>query len=538
MKNKYIYMLILSSILCIPFVYSGTCQNGLSFYLKLTNTTATDFCGINNCTVSGAVYNTTIQAFMFDGVNDYISCTENGLDLTKNLTFLASFYPNKYPTGSNIMRAIMHVNYILDVGRGDQTKPQDFVITLLHSSYSSYPSTADFQLNQWQNFANVFSGNINNSQYRNGTLDITASTAYVLDSYSSPLYIGSNEGSGLWYQGGIKELRIYNRSLTEIEINSVFSGTDNDTYNPIPALNLKCFGDSICGEPPSSTHFCSLLGNTVLYDTTSYCYAGKTTTNSLNEIGNVLGSGANYTIYQFGTNDELTHINLNTTYTNIKSVVQQLKADGQKVLLSSVFPINDAIDPENRNSGNNVGNQSMTIKINSILKLVSFEEQVAYSDQFTEVFNSDWNTSEFEDFAHPNITSQHNLMYLKYYSDLQNYSTLFFNCSAFPSECYNSSYIYVSNETNITQSNISTSDLSISDSIYYFADRFFIILLFAIVTALIFLPMFIKIVGEFSFIYYMLLSVMSFILIFYTEDILQWFSMLYGLLSLYQLFKE
>ena len=187
-----------------------------------SGTTISDKSGNNNTgtLTNGPTWTTGKYggALLFDGVNDRVRVNDsNSLDLTTAATFEAWVYPTVAPAGwRTIMQKEVDAYLLSASGGGSGNKPVS-AGTVNGVCCVQVAGVAALPVNTWTHVAASYDG----SQLRlyvNGAL--VASTA-VTGSYqvnTNPLWIGGNAVYGEHFQGKLDELRIYNRALTQAEI--------------------------------------------------------------------------------------------------------------------------------------------------------------------------------------------------------------------------------------------------------------------------------------------------------------------------------
>ena len=207
--------------------------NGLIAYYPF-NGNANDESGnghngiVNGATLASDRFGSAGKAYDFDGVDDYIECPSTGNLSTAFNEITLSGWVNiedwdhvsqdnsnwaaifcKGPTHMQIEEAPGWDNrYGLYFGYGDP--------------FSDYLDSSIFMLNQWYQVAIVC--NENTIQfYMNGAQTHTAQANVTIDSNSEPLLIGKDPPGYIDYLvGKLDDLRIYNRALTEPEIQALY----------------------------------------------------------------------------------------------------------------------------------------------------------------------------------------------------------------------------------------------------------------------------------------------------------------------------
>jgi len=245
MKRMFIKLVALVFIFS---TFNGTSQpisNGLIAYYPF-NGNANDSSGYAN---HGMVYGVTLasdrfenpnSAYLFNGNSSYIeiptSQTLESPGMTNQITQAAWVYLNGASlVGLSFSPVIMKTNSSVDMfmyrmGIGETGN--------LYSSFNTasnlYSSAYSFNLRQWYFIATTFNGS-SIKLYVNGTAigSFSANTTIATDSHS--LTIGKDaQGASEFFNGIIDEVMIYNRALSDGEIQILYSG-------PTLPLNLTSF---------------------------------------------------------------------------------------------------------------------------------------------------------------------------------------------------------------------------------------------------------------------------------------------------------
>jgi lysophospholipase L1-like esterase len=189
---------------------------------------------------------------------------------------------------------------------------------------------------------------------------------------------------------------------------------------------IACFGDSIT----YANTYCAKLKTLGNYETFNHGVSGNTTVKLLVRMNDVVGKSYQYTTLLIGTNDLNTanKITAANYYDNLTDIVKQLKSDDQKVIISTIPPCNNWA-----NLSCKVGNQIGPIAINKIIRRVSYDNNLCYADIFSQVFGSDYKSSQFKDALHPN-DSAHNMMAGVFNDSIKSCKP--FDCENNPNDCY------------------------------------------------------------------------------------------------------
>jgi hypothetical protein len=189
-----------------------------------SGTTVTDFSGNGNTgTVSGALWTTQGRfnnALTFNGSTDWVTVNDsNSLDLSTGMTLEAWVYPTaatgswttvllkEAPPGSNLAYHL----------QGDPSDfPSSFIMTDL-SGLRGVLGPQPLALNLWTHMAATYNGSAL-TLYVNGVAAATQPVSGNIPPSIGPLRLGGNSIWGEYFAGTIDNVRIYNRALTQSEI--------------------------------------------------------------------------------------------------------------------------------------------------------------------------------------------------------------------------------------------------------------------------------------------------------------------------------
>jgi len=217
------------------FEVSGTPpQNGLVGYWNFdegSGNAAADSSGNGN---TGTLINSPVwtdakngKALSFDGTTNYVQISDSSsLDMTAQLTLETWIYPRAYVDSTGM---VSHI-----ISRCDYSGGHIYVLSMYPNShkisYSVNPysgeksSIADLPLNVWTHLAMTYDGS-HICLYVNGELDSSYAQTGPIYTTSNWLAIGCKPtgpwggvGTYAYFNGMIDEVRIYNRALTQQEI--------------------------------------------------------------------------------------------------------------------------------------------------------------------------------------------------------------------------------------------------------------------------------------------------------------------------------
>jgi hypothetical protein len=183
----------------------------------------------NNGTINGASWTTTGKyggALSFNGASSYVDLgNPAGLRLTGSMTWSAWVYATGTPAddGQIVAKSGGSGSRGWQLKTSPDTGPHTFGVAVSGDGNSNAQrySTTVRTLNTWYHVAGVYNAAARTLDiYINGSLDNGVLTGTIPASQNDPnenVTIGKRNG-GLYFQGTIDELRIYNRALTATEI--------------------------------------------------------------------------------------------------------------------------------------------------------------------------------------------------------------------------------------------------------------------------------------------------------------------------------
>jgi len=238
---KKMLTLITIGLLCFPMIPMLTlkaraAESGLVGYWKFdegSGTTAMDSSGNGN---TGTLNNGPLwvdgkygKALGFDGVDDNVQVpTSASLDVTAYLTVEAWVYPRAYVSSTGDAPHI--------VSRADLSGGSIYILALQTGTHkveyavNPFPNAAasgtDLQLNIWTHLAMTYDGS-RVRLYINGNFDSDYALSGPIFTTSNWLEIGCKHWAGgyhAFFNGLVDEVRIYNRALSQQEIQADIGG--------------------------------------------------------------------------------------------------------------------------------------------------------------------------------------------------------------------------------------------------------------------------------------------------------------------------
>jgi glucose/arabinose dehydrogenase/chitodextrinase len=186
-------------------------------------TTTADSSGNGNAgTITGASWTTQGRfgnALSFNGTNSLVRVADSAsLDLTTAMTLSAWIEPTASQSGWRTILQHETDAYFLNASNSDgPLRPSGGGTLGGNTQYLSGPSANP--VNAWTNVALTYDG-ATLRLYINGTQVSSRAATGAIQTTNSPLWIGGNSPYGEYFQGLIDEARVYNRALTQAEIQS------------------------------------------------------------------------------------------------------------------------------------------------------------------------------------------------------------------------------------------------------------------------------------------------------------------------------
>jgi hypothetical protein len=185
-----------------------------------TGTTVNDASGLHN---TGTIANATWtagkfgQALWFNGSNAWVTVNNaTSLNLTNRLTLEAWVYPTKDGGWRTVVMKESSANYYLDSSNGSFAGAGPSA-GLNNGSYRDVYGSSSLPLNTWSHLAATWDGTTFRV-YVNGVQVASKAVSGIIASTTNPLHIGGNSVWGEFFAGKIDEVRIYNRVLSQTEI--------------------------------------------------------------------------------------------------------------------------------------------------------------------------------------------------------------------------------------------------------------------------------------------------------------------------------
>ena len=173
------------------------------------------------------------RALLFDGVDDWVTIADApGLDFTTGMTLEAWVYPTALGGWRNVLmkESAGCLSYSLYADDNDP-RPAAYVDA---GGYQSASGTSRLPLNTWTHLAVSYDG-ATLRLYVNGALVGSKAAPGPIATSAGALRIGGNAIWGEFFQGRIDEVRLYDRRLTQAEIQT-------DMATPVTGWIVAAYG--------------------------------------------------------------------------------------------------------------------------------------------------------------------------------------------------------------------------------------------------------------------------------------------------------
>jgi len=180
-----------------------------------------------SATYLGTLLNTApiCMASNFNAVGDFVD-VPNNVSLTTSNTFSFSFWmrPNTPVAIGHQLLLSKTINYAdgFSVYTYWSGAFNYLLFQLGNGVNWNYAYTTSFVANQWTHVSGTYDG-LNIKLYVNGALLVTTPYALGVANVNNPLLIGQGVGGFYQYSGALDEVKLYNHTLTALEVNATYS---------------------------------------------------------------------------------------------------------------------------------------------------------------------------------------------------------------------------------------------------------------------------------------------------------------------------
>ncbi|MGH8488502.1 MAG: LamG-like jellyroll fold domain-containing protein [Gammaproteobacteria bacterium] len=220
---------------------------------EASGTTVADASGKDNHgTISGASRITSGQfggALSFDGINDWVTINDAAsLDLTNGMTLEAWVYPtvNMTQWATVILKEQPGGGLYELYANGDRSQPLTSVT--VGGQYQVLSAGPWLLSNLWTHLAATFDGTTQRL-YVDGVQVAQRPQTGPIQVSNSPLRLGGNSVWGEFFKGRIDEVRIYNRALSAMEIQTDMSTSVAISSPPVTLVGTETVGSVTDSNP-------------------------------------------------------------------------------------------------------------------------------------------------------------------------------------------------------------------------------------------------------------------------------------------------
>ena len=267
---------------------------------ETSGTTALDASGNNNTgTLGSSVTRTTAGKFggalVFNGTTAQVTIPDSSsLRLTTAMTLEPWVYPTATPTG---WRAVIDKNvdgYYLMASSSTNNRPA--VGGTFAAGNQNTIGTAVLAVNTWTHLAATFDG-ATVRLYVNGVQVASKAQTTPLTPTTGTLQIGADSYAGENFAGRIDEVRVYNRALSQAEIQSDMTTPVSGTPPPNTPPTISAIGAQVTNEDTATSAIAFTVGDAETA-AGSLTVSGSSSNTVLVPNGNMVfgGSGANRTV--------------------------------------------------------------------------------------------------------------------------------------------------------------------------------------------------------------------------------------------------
>jgi len=236
MKNRALKTLVfcvgMSTLLALCGTAWGNLKSGLVAHWTFdesSGTIAHDSAGNNDGAIHGAIWTSGQlgNALELDGFNDYVSVQNSpALNITGDITVSAWVYFERGGTGQNGSEQAIVTKCVSNGARNNPfdfrtdkaTEPQLTLVRADPFEHDYVYSTKHISIDEWHHVVAIVENNIPDF-YVDGVITGKTVAAFTRTptGNTNPLLIGRRD-DGLYFNGRIDDVRIYNRALTGQEI--------------------------------------------------------------------------------------------------------------------------------------------------------------------------------------------------------------------------------------------------------------------------------------------------------------------------------
>jgi hypothetical protein len=191
-----------------------------------------DLVGSNNGTLrnSPTYSGDNSGKLVFDGVNDDVDCGNNSSINFGTGDFTVSVWFRRFSNATTNLRLLSKAassDSANAAAAGFCFFGNDTSITFAvnPTAARSFVTAATYSLNEWVNVVGLVERGVSMRGYKNGSLAASTTAPVGSVSGTTSLFLGSNAGSNVFWEGEISNVSLYNRALTASEIQQNYNAT-------------------------------------------------------------------------------------------------------------------------------------------------------------------------------------------------------------------------------------------------------------------------------------------------------------------------
>ena len=237
--KKILVILVFMLICCLNLM--ADLNEGLVAHYPFNGNANDESGNGNDGTVNGATLTTDRfgnenSAYNFDGVNDYVDISSPYTDFTSN-QITVSWWINydSFQVGSGIGQATMNNNnWTTTVWLFHGNSSSDYSFYISNGNIGVETSSTELEPNEWINLVGLYDSN-SIKMFVNGNIITSINhNSQMVNNPNSVIHFGKDVrySSNRWFNGIIDDVRIYNRALSEEEIQELYNPFNANFISP------------------------------------------------------------------------------------------------------------------------------------------------------------------------------------------------------------------------------------------------------------------------------------------------------------------
>jgi hypothetical protein len=202
---------------------------------------------INGATLTTDRFGNSNSAYSFNGTSDFIEVTHNStLTFTTGVSF--SFWlnipdsslntiglPERQPIGKQVSPTVSGIGFETTDATAPALAPQFYV-----QGGAQYEDNSNLTMNVWHHLVGTYDGTTL-KLYKNGSLIGTNTGSFSLSTITENLFFGKQGAFGNYFKGKLDDIRIYNRDISDCEVDSLFNESNSMSTGIFEMQNSNSF---------------------------------------------------------------------------------------------------------------------------------------------------------------------------------------------------------------------------------------------------------------------------------------------------------